>query len=247
MIPLNASVQYRLFKDDITESFRPYITAGIGPTMMFVSPYATNIIDTTTGIYEQDQIDFFSSLKYGTLRYTLGGFVGVGAFFGIGNGALGGISVQYTFAKFPQEIEVMEDGYIRAQRPRRHLHPGRSLRPQDRHERYDAHHRVPRLHRCTNARFRRHHQTGRRTPGKGCPCRPVFGRDVQPWHSHPVQRRIATQPSAGKSPRRLHGVYAGPRFGAMLGGARQPLLFPLHSCSYPSPGSTANPLHRRSS
>ncbi len=113
MIPLNASVQYRLFKDDITESFRPYITAGIGPTMMFVSPYATNIIDTTTGIYEQDQINFFSSLKYGTLRYTLGGFVGVGAFFGIGNGALGGISVQYTFAKFPQEIEVMEDGYIR--------------------------------------------------------------------------------------------------------------------------------------
>ncbi len=46
MIPLHASLQYRLFKDDIMESFRPYITAGIGPTMMFVSPYATNIIDT---------------------------------------------------------------------------------------------------------------------------------------------------------------------------------------------------------
>lgn len=113
IIPFHASMQYRLFKDEIMDSFRPYITAGIGPTMMFVSPYATNIIDTAANTYQQNQINFFSSLKYGTLRYTLGGFIGVGAFFGIGNGALGGISIHYAFAKFPQDIEVLEGGYLR--------------------------------------------------------------------------------------------------------------------------------------
>jgi hypothetical protein len=113
MIPLHASVQYRLFKDDITESFRPYLTAGMGPTMMFISPYATNTVDPATGDERQDQIDFFSSLKKGTLRYTLGGFIGVGASFGMGKNTLGGISVHYLLARFPESIEVLEGRSLR--------------------------------------------------------------------------------------------------------------------------------------
>ncbi|MBI5464425.1 MAG: hypothetical protein HY966_05670, partial [Ignavibacteriales bacterium] len=38
-IPLQLSAQYRLFKDDITDNFRPYVTAGLGPSMLFVAPY----------------------------------------------------------------------------------------------------------------------------------------------------------------------------------------------------------------
>ncbi|MGD1045409.1 MAG: hypothetical protein ABR936_08810 [Bacteroidota bacterium] len=117
MIPLMASVQYRLFKDDIVDNFRPFITGGLGPTMVYVSPYAhpTNYYfsDGTYAYTDPGKIDFFTSLKYGKMRYTLGGFIGAGAYFGMEKGMLTGLSVKYFLAPFPNGIEVMEGGYIR--------------------------------------------------------------------------------------------------------------------------------------
>ncbi len=112
MIPFHVSVQYRLFREKITDSFRPFLTAGAGPTMLYVFPYADNysVIDPWTGlpaIYTEKK-DFFSSLKYGRTHYTLGGFIGAGAYFGLGNNTLAGLSVRYYLAHFPEGIEVME-------------------------------------------------------------------------------------------------------------------------------------------
>jgi len=112
MIPIHASLQYRLFREDITDSFRPYVTGGIGPTLMFVSPYAS-YTPVGSGVYQQDQVDFFTSLKYGTLRYTLGGYIGAGAYFGISKGTVSGISVRYYIASYSQPIEVMMGGFIK--------------------------------------------------------------------------------------------------------------------------------------
>lgn len=112
LMPLLASVQYRLLKDDIVDNFRPFLTAGLGPTMVFVAPY-------TYGPEQRDvwgnlvKMDFFTSLKYGKLRYTLGGFVGAGLNFGMEKGTMTGLSVKYFFAPFPDGIEVMEGGYIK--------------------------------------------------------------------------------------------------------------------------------------
>jgi len=108
MLPLIAGVQYRLFKDEIMDNFRPYITAGLGPTMIFVAPYA-RYSDAGTGT-QQQQVEFFSSLKYGQARYTLGGYVGAGAYFGLDKGTISGISLRYYFAPFPEGIEVMYGG-----------------------------------------------------------------------------------------------------------------------------------------
>ena len=58
-------------------------------------------------------MDFFTSLKYGKLRYTVGGFVGIGAYFGMEKGTITGLSIKYFLAPFPNGIEVMEGGYIR--------------------------------------------------------------------------------------------------------------------------------------
>lgn len=107
LMPLMASVQYRLFKDDIADNFRPFITAGIGPTMVYVSPYATY---DSLG---QHLIDFFTSLKYGKMRYTLGGFIGAGAYFGSEKGTITGLNVRYLWAPFPNGIEVMQGGYMK--------------------------------------------------------------------------------------------------------------------------------------
>jgi outer membrane protein W len=117
LLPLTVSIQYRLFKNDIVDNFRPYITAGIGPTMVFVAPYAHPTTyyssDSSMSFIDPGKIDFFTSLKYGRPRYTLGGFIGVGAFFGMETGTITGLSIKYFLAPFPSGIEVMKNGYMK--------------------------------------------------------------------------------------------------------------------------------------
>jgi hypothetical protein len=111
LMPLFASVQYRLFKDDIADNFRPYITGGLGPAMIVVAPYATYTDDGYGGI-QQNQIDFFTSLKYAQLRYTFGGFVGAGLYFGSQQGTMTGISLRYLYIPYSPGIEVMQGGFM---------------------------------------------------------------------------------------------------------------------------------------
>ena len=117
MIPLTASIEYRLFKDDIVDNFRPYINAGLGPTMVYVSPYAhpTDYYysDGTYAYTDPGKIDFFTSLKYGKMRYTLGGYIGAGAYFGMEKGTISGINIRYFYAQFPDGIEVMYGGFVK--------------------------------------------------------------------------------------------------------------------------------------
>ncbi|HTP13420.1 MAG TPA: hypothetical protein VMM37_07305 [Bacteroidota bacterium] len=115
-MPLVAGIQYRLFKDDIVDNFRPYVTAGVGPTMVFVAPYATpQVVDLGGGssTVQYNQIDFFSSLKYGRFKYTVGGYIGAGAYFGLDKGTLSGINVRYYFSPFPAGIEVMTNSAMK--------------------------------------------------------------------------------------------------------------------------------------
>ncbi|MBP1691923.1 MAG: hypothetical protein H6Q32_1275, partial [Bacteroidetes bacterium] len=39
VLPLMAGIQYRLFRDDIVDTFRPYLNAGAGPAMIYMMPY----------------------------------------------------------------------------------------------------------------------------------------------------------------------------------------------------------------
>ncbi len=111
MLPLTASVQYRLFRDIIAENFRPYITAGAGPVMMFVAPYSqryTITIPNGPTISETEKIDFFDSLKYGKAHYTVGGYIGGGAYFGRQRASVLGLSIRYYFVPFPDGLELLE-------------------------------------------------------------------------------------------------------------------------------------------
>jgi len=94
MIPILVGVQYRLFADDITDSFRPYVNAGAGPTLVLASPYSK---------------EYFNSLGYARTHYTLGGYVGIGAFFGSDIGSLSGINLRYYFVPFASGIESLQD------------------------------------------------------------------------------------------------------------------------------------------
>ena len=94
LIPLMFGVQYRLFADDITDSFRPYVNAGAGPSLVLASPYAR---------------EYFNSLSYARSHYTVGGYVGFGAFFGSDMGSLSGINIRYYFVPFSNGIESLQD------------------------------------------------------------------------------------------------------------------------------------------
>ncbi len=89
-IPLFIGLQYRLFKDDIVENFRPFINGGAGPVMLFVSPVRG---------------DMFSSLyDGGTSHYTFGGFIGAGAQFGFDRSSIFGLNIRYMIIPVPDGI-----------------------------------------------------------------------------------------------------------------------------------------------
>jgi len=96
VIPLMLSVQYRLFREDIMDSFRPYVNAGAGPTMIYVMPYVDLVTDST-GIVSANQVEFFSALGRGRPHYTAGGFIGFGANFGPETGGAFGVNFRYYF------------------------------------------------------------------------------------------------------------------------------------------------------
>lgn len=99
LVPLHFGVEYRLFAEDILDNFRPYINAAVGPTLVFSSPYDR---------------EFFNSLGYGQAHYTLGGYVGFGAFFGSDRESLSGINIRYYFEPIEGGLDSMQnsDGTI---------------------------------------------------------------------------------------------------------------------------------------
>lgn len=95
VLPLMFGVQNRIFEDDITETFRPYINAAVGPTMIFATPFVE--IRETPGEPEIRQVEFFKSLGKGQPHYTMGGYIGVGANFGSDRSNVFGVNFRYYF------------------------------------------------------------------------------------------------------------------------------------------------------
>lgn len=96
VMPLMFGVQYRLFREDIMDSFRPYINGGVGPTMIYASPF-TEITRNSLGGLEFQQVEFFRSLGKGQPHYTASAFVGVGAMFGGEKSGVFGVNLRYYF------------------------------------------------------------------------------------------------------------------------------------------------------
>lgn len=96
ILPLMAGIQYRLFRDEIVETFRPYVNASVGPAMIYQMPYAENVAPPgERPVYKE--VEFFTSIGKGHPEYTFGGFIGAGAYFGSDNSSVFGINVRYYF------------------------------------------------------------------------------------------------------------------------------------------------------
>ncbi|MDP4221095.1 MAG: hypothetical protein Q8916_00920 [Bacteroidota bacterium] len=85
VMPLMASLQYRLFNDVLGEGLRPYVTIGGGPAF----------VATTDASQE-----FFTALVHPTFTMTFGGFFGIGAYFGSDPKTTFGASLKYNFIPY---------------------------------------------------------------------------------------------------------------------------------------------------
>lgn len=103
LMPLNFGVQYRLFTESLTDNFRPYLTGAVGPSMVLESPFLKN----------GKQIDFFEAFKYARMKYTVGGYVGIGSDIGISPSHLLSLSLRYYIVHLMGEGIESLDGKFR--------------------------------------------------------------------------------------------------------------------------------------
>jgi len=95
VMPLTIGLQQRLFREEITDNFRPFINAGVGPSMIFAAPFV-EITRTAAGV-QTTQVEFFKSLGRGQAHYTGSAFIGVGANFGTEKANVFGVNFRYYY------------------------------------------------------------------------------------------------------------------------------------------------------
>lgn len=83
-MPVNFGVQYRIFEDVIADNLRPYLSAGVGPSLIITTPY---------------ELEFFNSFGKAQAKYAVGGYIAFGGNFGLDKSSLVGINVRYYYSK----------------------------------------------------------------------------------------------------------------------------------------------------
>lgn len=95
MFPLMFGGQHRLLDKTLTKTLMPFISTGVGPTLIVSTPYKE---------------EFFKSFKYADLYGRFGGFLGAGAYFGTRESSLSNVQIRYYYIPFGGEgLESIED------------------------------------------------------------------------------------------------------------------------------------------
>ncbi|MDQ1265671.1 MAG: hypothetical protein QG635_822 [Bacteroidota bacterium] len=96
--PLMLGIRKLIFEDALFESFKPYISAGFGPSFILAGPYKG---------YE---FDFFKSMGQATFYTRFGGNIGIGANIGGVGNATSGVNLRYYYIPFGGNgIESIQD------------------------------------------------------------------------------------------------------------------------------------------
>lgn len=105
MVPFTIGAQYRVFREALQETFRPFVSLGVTPTYIMSTPY----------IRDGQYYDFFAAFGHSTSYVRLGGVIGVGSFFGSpATGSLIGVQLRYFAIPFGGSgIESVRDNPVR--------------------------------------------------------------------------------------------------------------------------------------
>ncbi len=104
MFPLTFGLQKNVFSNVIFETFRPFFTAGFGPTFIISTPYVPGrhldeemINDPTK---HPGKVEFFKSFGSAEFYTRLGGFAGIGADIGKIDKSVLAVNVRYYYIPF---------------------------------------------------------------------------------------------------------------------------------------------------
>lgn len=84
LIPFTIGLQYRMFAEEISDNLRPFVDFGVGPSFVITTPY------------DQDFLKGFGSAHN---NFAAGGYVGIGANFGLDKSSLVGLNVRYYYVR----------------------------------------------------------------------------------------------------------------------------------------------------
>ncbi len=96
VLPLTFGIQYRLFRDEIVDTFRPFLNAGVGPAMIYMMPFV-RLSQGSDGSLQTEQVEFFSAIGDGQAHYTATAYLGFGANFGTEKMGMLGVNFKYYF------------------------------------------------------------------------------------------------------------------------------------------------------
>lgn len=85
MFPLSLGIRKILFEDELSENFKPFISAGLGPSFIMSTPY---------------EREFFNSFGYANFYTRFNFFVDLGAFFAITSKSRSGVNIRYYYIPF---------------------------------------------------------------------------------------------------------------------------------------------------
>jgi len=94
LVPFFLGLRRNVLRDHFDDNILPYVQIGAGPIAGFNFPYGYG---------------FWGSLSRTTTTWTLGGFVGFGANFGLSKKIVGGIDVRYNLMPFPDDVGPRRD------------------------------------------------------------------------------------------------------------------------------------------
>lgn len=115
MMPVQAGIIHRLFRDVIEDNFRPYIQATAGPTIGWEYPYFEDLNGDGEYDSEERTYDSIGALPKGEFRFGLGGTIAIGAHFGLSKKMTQGVRIGYAFTHFFEGIQLLEPQIQKAQ------------------------------------------------------------------------------------------------------------------------------------
>ncbi|MDT0631760.1 hypothetical protein RQM47_05430 [Rubrivirga sp. S365] len=118
LVPLHLGLERRLFREQIEDNFRPYVSLAAGPTLAYQWPYFDDVDGDGVRDEGEPVLGATGGLGRGDARFGVGATIAVGAHFGRG-GTTQTVRVGFQAAHFPTPVDLLEADPARVESPSR--------------------------------------------------------------------------------------------------------------------------------
>lgn len=120
MAPLHVGLERRLFREQIEDSFRPFVQMLAGPAFGYQWPYFEDANGNGRREAEEERLGALGGFGDGSVRVGVGGTIALGAYFGESRRATQGIRIGYIGSYFFRAVDLLEER-PEVERPSQHF------------------------------------------------------------------------------------------------------------------------------